>query len=143
MSTYTPITWSDGDPITPERMNQHASNEQYLFNKSIDAKHVFDGVERTTGVKIWAGNGRFERTGTTRSVIDFNWDGFFSTGCQPIVNVTVGRRDRNRLWVSVKGIGASNWPDSRGCQVHGIMDPDANYTFSSIFLPIHVIAIGY
>lgn len=143
MSTYTPVTWSSGDAITPDKLNAMVGNDQYLFDKSIDAKHTFEGAERASGIKIWAGNGRFERTGTTRSVLNFNWDGFFSSGCNPIVNVTQGRRDRNRIWIAVSGPGADNWPNSRGCEVHGIMDPDANYTFSSVYIPVHVIAIGW
>jgi len=143
LSTYTPVTWSSGDAITPQKMNAMVGNDQYLFNKAIDAKYNFEGVERSDGIKIWAANGRFERTGTTRSILQFDWSGFFSSGCNPIVNATVGRRDRNRLWVSVKGPGADNWPNSRGCEVHGIMDPDANYTFSQVFIPVHIIAIGF
>lgn len=119
------------------------TNDDYLFNKSIDAKYTFGGVERTSGIKIWANNARFEKTGTTRSILSVDWQGFFSSGCNPIVNVTVGRRDRNRLWVSVKGPGSSNWPTSRGCEIHGLMDPDANYTFSQVYIPLHIVAIGY
>lgn len=119
-----------------------ASNDDYLYNHLIRAKHIFDGAEQTTGIKIWASNERFPITSTKRAALSVNWNGFFSAGCNPVVNVTVGRRDMNRLWTSVKGPGASNWPDAHGCEIHAVLDPDAPYNLTN-HMPIHILAVGY
>lgn len=144
MSTYSPQNWSAGDAITPERMNRMADNDQFLFESRIQSKYTFDSIERTSGIRIWASNGRFPISSTQRSILGIDWSGYFSPGCNPIVNVTLGRRDRNRCWVSVKGPGEENWPNSRGCEIHGIMDPDtaSNYNFG-IYMPLHILAVGW
>lgn len=144
MSSYTPLTWSKGDAVTIERLNQMAENDQFLFEQVVKSKYIFDDAERTSGIKIFARNERFPVTGTKLSQLSVSWDGFFSPDCNPIVNVMVGRMDRNRLWVSAKGPGGENWPNSRGCEIHGVMDPDtpSNYNFG-IFIPVHIMAVGY
>lgn len=121
-----------------------SGNDQYLYERLVQSRHQFEGAVTTQGVKIWSSNGRFPLNTTKRSVLGVNWNGFFSPGCNPIVSATLGRRDRNRCYVSVKGPGSENWPNARGCEIHALMDPDtpSNYTFS-IYMPIHIIAIGY
>ena len=142
MSTYTPVVWSKGDPMDLTKLNQMSANDQYLFNKIVYGKHSFDGAEQTEGLKIWASNERFPITESKRAEVDVSWEGFFSPSCNPIVNVTVGRRTHNRLWISVKGPGNQTWPNSRGCQVHAVLDPEAPYDLT-IHMPIHIIAIGW
>lgn len=144
MSTYTPMTWSNGDAVSIERMNTMAENDQYLYERVIESKHVWDGAETTAGIKILAMNARFPSVNAKLATIPISWNGFFSPGCNPIVNLTVGRRQRNRLWVSVKGPSGENWPNSRGCEIHGVMDPDTHneYTFG-IPIAVHIMAIGY
>lgn len=138
------MTWSKGDAVTVEKLNQMVENEQYLFERVVQSKYTFDDAERTDGIKVFARNERFPITGTKLAQKAISWEGFFSPGCNPIVQVTVGRMDRNRLWTSVKGPSGENWPTSQGCEIHGIMDPDthSNYNFS-LYIPIHILAIGY
>lgn len=133
--------------MTVQRLNQMSDNDQFLYDHVVQGKHIFDGSEYTSGqsnqtLKIWASNERFPMTGNKRAAINISWAGFFSNNCNPIVNVTVGRRDMNRLWVSVKGLGSNNWPDARGCQVQAVVDPDAPYNLTQ-HMPVHIIAIGY
>ena len=123
-----------------------AENDQFLFERVVRSKYAFsegdDVFTHTEGIRIYAMNHRFPYEADKIAVRHINWEGFFSPDCRPIVNVTVGRMDRNRLWISVRGPGEENWPNSRGCEIHGVMDPDAPYTFERI-MPIHIMAIGY
>ena len=138
------MSWSNDDPITDIKMNKMTGNDQYLYEKSINAAWMHEGQEVTQGIKIWAGTGRFPLEPAKTSVLPVAFNGFFSAACNPIVTATPGRRNMNRLWVSVRGPGDSNWPTSAGCEVHGIMDPDTpdNYVFS-INIPVHIIAVGW
>lgn len=145
---YTPITWTNGEDITVEKLNQMASNIDELYRQFSAMRIDFDGVEESQDkpVKVWAGNARFSPTGTKRAmvVVDFPTN-YFSAGCNPIVTVTMMRRLRNRVWLSVRGKGAgdaNNWPDSTGVEIHGIIDPKADYNFD-LYEGLHIIAVGW
>lgn len=139
---YEPVTWNSNDSGSTDKLQQMAENDEALYEMAVDTYYggVFGPVE--SGIKIWAGSFRLPITGTDRSIIQVNFEGFFAPECRPVVNCTLGRRQTNRMWVSVKGPGAENWPVNNQCEIHAIVDPDADYKFAQN-LPVHVIAIGY
>lgn len=145
---YTPVTWTSGEDITAEKLNQMAANIDEMYQQFAAMRVDFDGRAESEGrpVKVWAGNTRLPPTKTTRSSITVDFPvNYFSPGCQPIVTVTMMRRLRNRVWLSVRGKGtgdANNWPDSTGVEIHGIIDPDAGYTFD-LYEGVHIIAVGW
>lgn len=145
---YTPVTWTNGEDITVEKLNQMAANIDEMYQQFSAMRVEFNGVNQTDGkpAKVWSTNARFSPTNTKRATVTIDFPtNFFSPDCNPIVAVTMTRRQRNRVWLSVRGKGrgdAYNWPDSTGCEVHGIIDPDADYTFD-LYEGIHLIAVGW
>lgn len=145
---FTPVTWTAGEDITAEKLNQMSANINEMYEQFSSMRVDFDGREESAGrpVKLWAGNARFPPTGTQRAMVTVDFPtNYFSAGCQPIVTVTMMRRQRNRVWLSVRGKGAgdaNNWPDSTGVEIHGIIDPKADYKFD-LYEGLHIIAVGW
>lgn len=142
---YNPITWTDGEDITIEKLNQMAQNIDELYQRAATVETEVDGADPAPNVasKIWATNARFSPNGTKRATVWVSFpSGMFSPGTAPVVVVSMARRSRNRVWLAVKGRGANNnWPDADGCEIHGIIDPDAPYTFDQ-YEGINVVVIG-
>lgn len=142
---YNPVTWTDSEDITVEKLNQMAANIDELYRRSVTVSGEWDGADPAPGqpVKIWFTNARFSpNKQKTNSVWVPFPAGFFSPGTAPIVVVSMARRQRNRIWLAVKGAGANNnWPDPDGVEIHGIIDPKADYTFD-VYEGINVVAIG-
>lgn len=142
---YNPVTWTDGEDITIEKLNQMAQNIDEIHQQAATVSGEIDGTDPAVGTaaKVWFTNARFSPNGTKRAVtwVDFP-PGMFSPGTAPVVVVSMARRQRNRVWLAVKGRGANNnWPDADGCEIHGIIDPDAPYTFDQ-YEGINVVVIG-
>lgn len=142
---YNPVTWTDNEDITIEKLNQMAQNIDELYQRAATVSGEIDGADPAVGAqaKVWFTRARFRPTGTTRAMtwVDFP-PGMFSPGTSPIVVVSMARRSRNRVWLAVKGKGANNnWADADGCEIHGIIDPDAKYTFDQNE-GINVVVIG-
>lgn len=149
--TFTPVVFNDGDPGDADKFNTLAQNQVEFNNNLIVVRYsssafgstVIDSDDpNTPPMRMWVGHDRLPITNQKRSQLAVDWSGFFSDGCVPVVNVTVGRRTTNRLWISVKGFGSDNWPDHRGCVIEGVVDPDAQYNLDW-HMPLHIQAIGY
>ena len=141
---YKPISWSDGEPIDKDKLNQMASNDQYLFERMPSMFYNAHGVKKTTGVKILAGKGTVPKTSSKLSYATIYFGSFFSQGCRPIViAIPVQNSSRTRFDCSVRGIGVV-YPDHRGVQIGVTTDERlTSINYHAYNLPVYYIAIGW
>lgn len=117
-SPYRPVWWSDIEPTFTVKLNQMASNDQWLFENSPRMLYSAYGVRRAEGLKIASGTILFPPyTSVVERTAEFGT--FFSTACNPIVVVGGAIAPAGVHWPSIRGLGGGQ-PDHRGfiCRVN-------------------------
>ena len=110
---YKSVSWGV-EPISKDKLNQMANNDQWLFENTPRMMYNARGVKKTSGVKILAGIALAPASKTTVTSVAVYFGSFFSQGCTPVVVATpVHASGRTRMHTIVKGIG-TGYPDHRG-----------------------------
>lgn len=143
---YQSVAFNYGDQLLIPQMNQLANNTQYLFENLAKVRYRSSAINRDTTTKILAVRTPVSATPARQQRADIYWNGFFSSGCAPIVVATAISHPQKRLNVVVCGLGGVVLPDSRGCMAQVEADevysevPGGNIVNN---LYIDLIAIGY
>lgn len=144
MSDFQPVSWSDDDLITAEKLNQMTDNDKYLKDHAMPQLYKAYDLNKTDGLRVASGIVA-HGPATQREVrFDISWAGFFSTGCKPSIQATLAVTDQVRAFITIKGIGSGNLRPENGFTVIVNADPLAetkNY-FPTTF-HVHWMAIGY
>jgi len=85
---YRPVYWSDDEPTYTRKMNQMASNDQYLFENTPRIRYNAYGLGRDQGHKILTGTLLFTPF-TTQIEKTQSFGTFFSTACKPVITMGV------------------------------------------------------
>lgn len=120
VTPYNPTYWSDKEPIYNRKLNQMASNDQYLFENMPRIRYSGYGVTRDQGVKIASGTILFTPF-TTYSEKTQSFGTFFSTVCKPTITLGVVA-NYGHLFPIVRGMD-DLVPDHRGfiCRVNTLI----------------------
>lgn len=113
---YKPLSWGN-EYISSDKLNDMASNDQYLFERTPTVYYRGFGVsKRTGGMKVMAGVQTFGSSRKKSSVAkDYHFGTFFSQGCKPIVTTSLSMGTAGRYHVIVSGLGQGPIsPDHRG-----------------------------
>lgn len=140
---YVSVYWNDPDPMSTDKLNQMANNEQWLFENTPRVFYNASGATRSSGVKILAGMATIAASQTPNATGSVNFGTFFSTGCVPIITTGILSYPRGRITCAVRGIGTF-WPDNRGFEVR-IGSTEEIYANDKIDATVYInyIAIGW
>jgi hypothetical protein len=141
---YTPVSWSDNEPLLTEKMSAMTQNDQYLFENMPRVYYNAHGVKKATGTKIMTGFVAAPYTQNVYSSNTFNFGSFFSAGCRPVVVAGAPHSwPRIRYLVAVRGIGTT-FPDHRGFEIRvssAEVNAKENRLPHTVWVPF--IAVGY
>lgn len=142
-TAFQPVTWSDGQDIDADTLNQMATNDNWLYNNMPQAFYKAYGISKNTQVKITGGIIPLGPTKDKTIYKEIGFGNFFSASCAPVV---VGTHTGSKLvQLSVGGIGSGNQkPDNRGFSVNLVATPSTatkNYFPHQIF--VHWMALGW
>ena len=141
---YKPVSWGT-EPITQDKLNTMASNEQWLFENTPRVLYNVDSLKRTSGVKILSGMGLVKTNGSSSfGASNILFGTFFSSGCKPIVVATACTAKQGRISLVTRGIDHQARPDYRGFQVllsTAELTRAHNKLLSNVYIPY--IAIGW
>lgn len=145
MSQFVSVSWSDDELISAYKLNQMASNEKYLLERSMPQLYAAYGMNKTDGLKIAGGIITIMPLAWREQRADISFGRFFTTGCRPVVNVTAAITDQVRVFTVVKGLGPGNVrPDDTGFTVIVNADPvEATQNHFPTPFHIHWMALGY
>lgn len=141
---FSPLSWSDNEPIFMEKLNQMANNEQYLFENTPTVYYNGHGIRKTAGTKILSAAVQIpanSRSGYGANT--FHFGSFFSSGCRPFVIASVNSFPQGRFHIYTRGIGTF-WPDHRGFEIRLSTDElnaKDNKIRATVWVPF--IAIGW
>lgn len=85
---YKPVSWN-GEPITLLKLNQMASNDQFLFENTPRVRYFAGGITKDTGTKVLAGKTPFSANAAKAINVNVYFGSFFSSGCHPVVTATI------------------------------------------------------
>jgi hypothetical protein len=111
---FQPVSFNAGDNALLSKFNQMANNSQWLFENLPKIRYKTSAITRDTNTKILALRTPYGATTGRQVRFDVYFDGFFSSGCQPIGVGTAISNGQKRLQVVIAGLGNSPVPDSRG-----------------------------
>jgi hypothetical protein len=141
---YKPVSFGK-EPVLADKVNTLANNIQWVYENMPQAKYVYSGVVRTSGVKILAGNVYVAANKKPSATATVNFNSFFSVGCKPCVVVTVNATPQMRYMANVRNInGSSVQADHLGFQVHvasSELDPRTSYIRYALY--VNYIAVGW
>lgn len=139
-SEYSPVTWSDGDPMDTTKLQQMVDNTRLIFENSPNYLANSHGIVKDNGLRIFAAT--TEMPTSTGDVVykTMYFGNFFSPGCQPIIATGVNTQVHKRFYTTYNGIGTTFHPDHRGIEICliSLHDVGIKYTVS-----VNVIAIGW
>lgn len=141
---YKPTSWSLGEQITREKLNQMTSNDQYLFENQPNAFYNAHGIKKTTGLKIMAGYTVIRGGKSRHYEREVYFGNFFSVGCKPIIVTGLVIQKQSRIHCILRGLRGEYWPDHRGFTAVVDADeinPKTNYFHYGV--NVQFLAIGY
>lgn len=141
---YKPTSWSSGEQITREKLNQMCANEQWIFENQPNAFYNAHGIKKTSGLKIMAGYTSFGSNKARHIEKDVLFGNFFSVGCKPIVVLEPVILKQSRIHTAIRGISSEKYPDHRGFRC--VLDADELSSKRNYFhygTVVYFIAIGY
>jgi len=132
------VTWGE-EPVTKEKLDQMANNEQWLFENNARMLYNGYGVKKPSGVKIMSAILVLGSSKTKTRSGTFNFGSFFTSGCMPIIVTGVNPLAGGLGYsLTIRGIGMAT-PDYRGFTVallsDGPSDPNGVY--------VHFLAMGW
>lgn len=145
MSSFKSVSWTDDDDILTDKLNQMASNEDYLNDHLPDVTYGAYGIVRTDGIKMKAGVVSFTPNTYITQSRGVHFGNFFTVGCKPIITVTLATTSNYRCHITIKSLTSGVLvPDHTGFICYLNNDP---LTATSNNFPttnhVHWIALGY
>ncbi|AXH66817.1 hypothetical protein SEA_STARPLATINUM_69 [Streptomyces phage StarPlatinum] len=141
---YKPTSWSLGEQITREKLNQMCSNDQYIFENQPVAFYNAHGIKKTSGLKIMGGYVYIKGGKGRHYEKEVYFGNFFSVGCKPIVVTSQVIQKQSRIHCIIRGVRGEYWPDHRGFTA--VVDSDELSSKSNYFhygVNVHFLALGY
>lgn len=141
---YKPTSWSIGEQLAREKLNQMTSNDQYLFENQPNAFYNAHGIKKTTGLKIMAGYTVIRGGKSRHYEREVYFGNFFSVGCKPIIVTGLVIQKQSRIHCILRGLRGEYWPDHRGFTAVVDTDeinPKTNYFHYGV--NVQFLAIGY
>ena len=113
-TSYKPLSWGE-EYISSDKLNQMASNDQYLFERTPTVYYSAYGVNKKSGgMKIMSGVlAIYANKNASHVTKDYHFGSFFSHGCRPVITVGQNMTTAGRYHVYFKGFGTFA-PDHRG-----------------------------
>ena len=144
MSEYVPVSWSAGEPITVEKLQQMASNTQSILESKPSTAIKHNGINRDRGMKILAGSSLFQPSKTFSTKNNIYFGNFFSVGCTPIITPSFYSHPQLGMNLTPFGLNGTKIPDHRGFSVYVWAD-DRSGNSAKIVHPYYVtyIAVGF
>lgn len=142
------VTWNAGDQVSAKKLKQMSNNDQFLLERIAKVRYNTNSIRRDVQTKILALRTPYGATPARQQRFDVYFNGFFSSGCSPIVTATVISQPQKRLIVTVAGLGGTQLPDARGCFVQveaSELYPQTDQLGGSIYNGgyVDMIAIGF
>lgn len=114
---YKAINWTPSEKIGEGKMDQMATNAEWLFTNTPRAFYTLPGgVSREQGVKMSAGRIVIGTSDTDTATATVRFGNFFSTSCEPLITTGVVSSGHYRVFCVHHGIGRLH-PDHRGFTV--------------------------
>lgn len=140
---FSPVSWSEGDPLDNQKLAKMASNEQYLAEQMPKMYYNAFGVKKTTGVKVMAFTATFGTNKAHKATTDVYFGNFFSPGCVPVITVGNNTYPQTRFHVEYRGLSATR-VDHRGMKLSIATDEvTRNYAPITNSVVITIIAMGW
>lgn len=145
MTEYRAVSWGDDELLTAAKLNQMATNDKFLAEHAMPQLYRAYGLTKTDGLKIATGIVTILAQTAPEASFDVSFNGFFTQGTRPVVQLTAAILEPRRVWTTVKGIGPGDLrPDHTGFQIRVNYSPHvavANH-FPGNF-HVHWMALGY
>lgn len=148
VSEYKPVNWSDNEPTFTDKLNQMATNDQFLFENTPRMYYNHQGVEvvRDRNMKIASGVRVFVVNGSGQYIEPVEFGNFFSTACHPVVVVGgVVNRNSVRCHTGARAFSLGQHIDHRGFELVAAVDQtqygDQNIMPTNFYVPW--IAVGF
>ena len=136
------MTWGE-EPVTKEKLDQMANNDQWLFENNVRMLYNGYGVKKPSGVKIMAAILIIGAVHAVNRSGTFNFGSFFTSGCMPIITTAMNPVGGNGTsWgfdLTIKGIGMAT-PDYRGFVATIYSTPTSN---ADDLAYVHFMAMGW
>lgn len=143
MTEYVPVSWTNS-PVSVEKLEQMATNDQALFEMKPSAVIRHAGVTRNRGMKILAGSSLFQPSLRWNANNDVYFGNYFSAGCSPLVLAQHYGFPQTGMNTAVKGLGGTKIPDHRGFTAY-VWTDDRLGNKGTLQQPYYIayIAIGF
>lgn len=140
-SEYSPVTWSDGDPLDTVKLQQMVDNTRLLYERTPTFKVNSHGVIKESGLRVLATTLQFPRTTSDSQWQSLYFGNFFSPGCRPVISLGYNVGPHKRMYATFNGLGSnSHWPDHRGIDIIVVSHHTAGFKYVT---NVNVIAIGW
>lgn len=115
---YEPVTWSRGERITTDKLNDMTSNEEYLFEQTPRIVYNANSLKKEGGMKIIAGIVPIPIQAEGSQFVDVYFGTVFSSGCNPVVTATIAAgAGYAGKFTSIGGLDGTPVVDNRGVKV--------------------------
>lgn len=139
---YRAIAWMPNEVISDDKVNQMASNVQWLYEYTPRALFTDSGLTREEGVKIASGKVRFNKRKSDSASEEVRFNSFFSTYCQPNITTGLISSGQRKIWLAVEGLG-DELPDHRGFRIGVTMEYGKKKDKIANRFWVHWQAMGY
>lgn len=144
MSNYKPLSWTNAETITLDKIKQMSDNDQALKDSQVVGLWRGDGISINKGIKILAGRVLVQASTGITSVSNVSFGNFFSQGCEPIVLLGVVSNYERRVIPSSQGWSTMR-PDHRGMNITThvlqMLSPDQNNIGKAFY--VDYLVLGY
>lgn len=141
---FVAVSWSPGEMIDEDSMDQMNNNITYLRNQSVDGRYMFlnNGVV-DTGIKLLCGRKIITPRGSDTATVRVGFAKMFTPNITPVITTSIVSPSQPRITHIINGIGRLQ-PNHQGfeCTVNVIADVKKNDKIARA-LYVNWIAMGY
>src|SRR6478735_4967848 len=109
-TAFKPLSWSAFDPVTSDRLQVMADNDQYLMDNKMGGDYNAYSTRRNIGVKMAGGLALITARKANTASVDVRFNNFFSAACHPLVTTGVLSVSQRRIITTIDGLGTTH-PD--------------------------------
>lgn len=99
---FSSVSWGD-EAITPNKLNQMANNDNWLYDNTPRMYYNAWGIRRNSGLVVAGGVARVGATKAAYSHVNVNFGTYFASGSKPIITTGVMTGPQGRLSIIVRG----------------------------------------
>lgn len=143
MATWNVVSWSPGEVMTSQKMNQMAERDEYLKETKVTG-HYWGDPLRSKGVVILAGIATVPGAKGDRNRVPVRFPKTFSGSCRPIITTGMISPSQAQVFINISGLGSTAFPTSNGFDIHAVMSsayPAAKRKLAKLYVPWQ--AVGY